>query len=298
MNCKFFPGIGSCLLVCCLSLPLQAGAAGATPAAGANPAAAATTIASPPGIPSAGDANGQLIHLGPGDLVSVSVYGQPDMDGNVYVADDGTISVPLLGSVSVAQLSPVEAARRIESALISHQLLVQPHVTIQVVQSHSQLVSVLGEVQKPGRYPINPGTNIIQLLAEAGGETENGADFVYVLRNESQGTQRMRVNLNGLGNAKDPLPHDQLRAGDSIYVPRVQQVYVYGEVRTPGVVRFQPGMTVMEAITEAGGIDERGSRRRIELKRTGSNGQEQELHVGTDDPVQPGDNIRVKQSIF
>lgn len=292
MNCKFVSVISACLLVSLLALPGHAGAADP----GAAAAAAATT--SPPGLADADAVNGGLILIGPGDLVSVSVYGQPDMDGDVYVSDQGTISVPLLGPVSVAQLSPVEAAHRVELALISHQLLVQPHVTIQVVQSHSQLVSVLGEVAKPGRYPINPDTNIIQLLAEAGGETENGADFVYVLRSEPQGTQRVRVNLTGLGDAKDPLPHDVLHAGDSVYVPRAQQIYVYGEVKSPGVYRFQPGMTVMEAITQAGGVDEKGSRRRLELKRTGANGQVQVLHVRADDLVQPGDNIRVKQSIF
>lgn len=292
MNCKFVSVIGACLLLSLLALPMHASAADATTTV------ATATTASRPGIAPNDSVNGQLIHLGPGDLVSVNVYGQPDMDGDVYVADDGTISVPLLGPVSVAQLSPVEAAHRVESALIGHQLLVRPHVTIQVVQSHSQLVSVLGEVAKPGRYPINPDTNVIQLLAEAGGETENGADFVYVLRNQAQGTQRLRVNLTGLGDAKDPLPHDLLHAGDSVYVPRAQKIYVYGEVRSPGVYRFQPGMTVMEAITQAGGVDEKGSRRRLELKRTEPNGQVQVLHVRADDLVQPGDNIRVKQSIF
>lgn len=292
MNCKLTFLTGICFVSALLALPRSASAA-------APDAAAATTTATvPASLPATDSGNGQLMQLGPGDLVSVSVYGQPDMNGDVYVSNEGTISVPLLGPVNVAQLSPVEAARRVESALISHQLLVQPHVTIQLLQSHSQLVSVLGEVQKPGRYPVSPDTNIIQLLAEAGGETENGADFVYVLRNQTQGTQRLRVNLTGLGDANYALPHDMLRAGDSVYVPRAQQIYVYGEVRAPGMYRFRPGMTVMEAITLAGGIDAAGSRRRFELKRTGTDGQVQVLHVKADDLVQPGDNIRVKQSIF
>jgi polysaccharide biosynthesis/export protein len=292
MNCKLASVTAVCLVAVTLTIPVSAGAA--------DPDVAATARATgaPTRPPAPDDARGQLMQLGPGDLVSLSVYGQPDMNGDVYVSNDGTISVPLLGPVSVAQLSPVEAAQRVESALISHELLVKPHVTIRVVQSHSQLVSVLGEVQKPGRYPVSPDTNIIQLLAEAGGETENGADFVYLLRADHQSTRRVRVNLTGLGDVQDPLPRDLLRAGDSVYVPRAQQIYVYGEVHTPGVYRFQPGMTVMEAITLAGGIDAAGSRRRFELKRTGATGEVQVLHVKADDLVQPGDNIRVKQSIF
>lgn len=292
MNWKVIAVITAGLLLTPAALPICAAAAVPD-----TPAADATAV-SPTVPPVSAGANGELIELGPGDLVSVRVYGQPDMDGDLYVADDGTISVPLLGPVQVAQLSPVVAAQRIQAALINHQLLVQPHVTIEVMQSHSQLVSVLGEVSKPGRYPINPGTNVIQLLAEAGGETENGADFVYVLHTDPQGTHRLRVSLTGLGDPKDPLSDDVLRAGDSVYVPRAQQIYVYGEVKAPGVYRFQPDMTVMEAIALAGGVDERGSRRRLELKRTGADGRVVTMHVKAGDPVQPGDNISVKQSIF
>lgn len=261
------------------------------------PAVGATTVFSgnaPPPRPYGGD----LTQLGPGDFVSLRVYGQPDMDGNVYVGDDGTISVPLLGAVHVGQLSPVEAARRVEAALESRQLLVRPHVTIQLLQSHSQLVSILGEVHAPGRYPLNPGTNVIELLAQAGGETENGANFVYVLRPAERGMQRFRVSLTGLGDPKDPLSTDALRAGDSVFVPRAQDIYVYGEVKAPGAYRFEPGMTVIEAIARAGGITERGSARRLMLKRAGPDGATVTTRVKPDDLVEPDDNIRVRESIF
>ncbi len=294
MNWRVICVVSAGLLLSPAALPICA--AGAVPDVPSGDAQAFN--ANPAPGADAANGNGQLMQLGPGDLVSVNVYGQPDMDGDVYVSDQGTISVPLLGSVRVAQLSPVEAARHIEAELISHELLVKPHVTIQVVQSHSQLVSVLGEVAKPGRYPINPGTNVIQLLAEAGGETENAADFVYVLRNDPQGTHRLRVSLTGLADPKDPLSQDVLHAGDSIYVPRAQMIYVYGEVGAPGAYRFEPDMTVMEAIARAGGVNVRGSPRRIELERTQTDGQVVTMRVKGSDLVQPGDNIRVKESIF
>jgi polysaccharide export outer membrane protein len=248
--------------------------------------------------PLANPSGAQLVQLGPGDLVSVRVYGQPDMDGDVYVADDGAIRVPLLGAVQVGHLSPVEAAESVETALQSHQLLVKPHVTIQLLQSHSQLVSILGEIHTPGRYPINPGTNVIQLLAQAGGETEAGADYVFVLRPGPGGLQRYRINLTGLNDPKDPLSTDALEAGDSVYVPRAQQIYVDGAVRTPGAYRYEPGMTVTEAITHAGGINDRGSRRRVMVRRAGPNGATSSIHVEADDLVQPDDNILVKESLF
>ena len=176
--------------------------------------------------------------------MSVHVYGQPDMDGNVYVGDDGNISLPLLGPVNVAALSPVEAAKKMEAALKSRQLLIDPHVEIAVLQSHSQLVSVLGEVKTPGRYPINPGTTVIELLAEAGGATENGADFVYVLRPDARNQiHRYTVDIKGIGDPNDPLSAAVLHAGDSVFVPRAQEFYILGEVKMPGRYRLEPGMT-------------------------------------------------------
>jgi polysaccharide export outer membrane protein len=271
------------------------------------PYAAAATPATRPSIaesvvdPStpAGSATPALIVLGPGDSIGVHVYGQPDMDGNVYVADDGSISLPLIGSIKVGGLSPVAAAKRVEAAFKEHQVLVDPHVSIAVLQSHSQLVSVLGEVHTPGRYPISPGTNVIALIAQAGGITDNGANRVYVLRPDARGNiQRYVINLQGIGDTKDALPVTTLRAGDSVYVPRAQQFYIYGEVSMPGMYRLEPRMTVIEAIARAGGVTARGTTRGLEIKRAGPGGRTVIVHAKPDDLVEAGDDIRVKESVF
>jgi polysaccharide export outer membrane protein len=86
--------------------------------------------------------------------------------------------------------------------------------------------------------------------------------------------------------------------GDSLVVPRAEHYYLSGEVATPGTYPIEPGMTVIQAIARAGGINERGSERRIELKRLGKNGQYQILHAKLGDPIQADDIIRVKESIF
>jgi polysaccharide biosynthesis/export protein len=241
----------------------------------------------------------RLIQLGVGDAVSVRVYGQPDMDGVVAVSDDGTINLPLIGAVNVVGLSPIEAAKRIQEELKNRQLLIDPQVTIAVVQSHSQRVSVLGEVHTPGRYPIDAATNVVDLLAQAGGITPAGADYVYVLRPDSNGhSQRFLVDLKGITNAKDALPTQSLQGGDSVYVPQAEQFYIYGEVGTPGMYRLEPGMTVLQAIARAGGVTPRGSERRLEIKRTGKNGKSIKLSAKPDDELQSGDIVRVKESIF
>ncbi len=123
-----------------------------------------------------GDEARRLMPLGPGDSVSIQVYGQPDMSSTEYVADDGTINLPLVGHVPVSGLSPVDAGTKVEKALSKGQFLVDPHVSITIVQSRSQRVVVLGEVKTPGRYAVDPNSSIMDLLAQAGGLTDKAAD--------------------------------------------------------------------------------------------------------------------------
>ena len=126
-----------------------------------------TTTAPPP--PDKPAVKAPLLQLGPGDSVSVQVYGQPDLSTTVYVADDGTVSVPLAGNIQVAGLSPAQASSRIEAALKSGKILVDPHVTLTVTQTRSQRVSVLGQVGAPGRYAVESNTTIFDLLAQYAG---------------------------------------------------------------------------------------------------------------------------------
>jgi polysaccharide export outer membrane protein len=247
--------------------------------------------------PAAGDQQ-HMSQLGPGDSVTIQIFGQADPTP-VYVGDDGTINVPLAGKIQVAGMSPVEAAVRVEKALKDGQYFVDPHVTLMVTQSHSQLVTVLGQVQNVGRYQITPQTTIVDLLAQAGGLKETASDFGYVLRNDGSGhVNRLPVQLSGLRDAKDTLPSVTLLGGDALVVPNAEHFYAYGEVASPGTYRIDPGMTVIQAIARAGGITIRGSERRIEVKRLGQNGKYRVIHAKPDDLVQADDTIQVKESIF
>ncbi len=241
---------------------------------------------------------GPLLQLGPGDSVSIQVYGQPDMATTVYVGDEGSIPVPLAGNVPVAGLSPAQAGSRIEAALRGHKILVDPHVTLTVVQTRSQRVSVLGQVGAPGRYPIESNTSILDLLAQAGGVGVNGSDVIYVIRQDRDGKEiRYPVDLKGLAGG-GAIPTMALKGGDSVFVPKAEQFSIYGEVTTPGRYRVEPGMTVIEAIAKAGGITLRGSQHRVAIKRKQANGSYTSVKANFGDLVQPDDVIQVKESIF
>ena len=153
---------------------------------------------SPKELPPGQETIPRIIQLGPGDSVNIQVYGQPDMTTTVYVSDDGTLPVPLAGAVPVEGLSPSEASHRIESALKSGGFLVDPHVSLTVVESRSQRVSVLGQVGKPGMYLIQSNMTIFDLLAQAGGELDTGSDVMYLLRADTSGqVQRVPISLRG-----------------------------------------------------------------------------------------------------
>ena len=264
-----------------------------------GPATQAPALPVPPApAPPAPDSR-SLMQLGPGDSVAVQVYGQPDMGATVYVSDDGTIPMPLVGAVQVAGMSPAAAARQIEGALRTGKFLVDPHVTITVTQSRSQRVSVLGEVGTPGRYTIESNETIFDLLAQAGGTKETSADVAYLMRPDKNGNmERFEVNLKSFTREQKALPTQLLQGGDSVYVPRAEQFYIFGEVTAPNMYRIEPGMTVIQAIARAGGITARGSKSRLEIKRKGADGREVTIKAKGSDPVQANDVIRVKESIF
>jgi polysaccharide export outer membrane protein len=227
------------------------------------------------------------------------VFGQPDMDTVLGVADDGSIRVPLAGAIPVGGLSPESAARRVEKAFKDGGFFIDPHVTLTVTQSLSQRVSVLGEVKTPGRYPVDSKTTIIDLLAQAGGETEFASDTVYVLRADATGAvKRYPVNVRGLVGYGPSAPTQLLRAGDSVYVPRADQFFILGEVQKPAMYKLEPNLTVIQAISVAGGVTPKGSDRRVEIKRVGKNGEQVVVKAHANDLVQPDDVIRVKESIF
>jgi len=242
----------------------------------------------------------RLLQLGPGDAVLVHVFGRPEMDTTTYVSENGMISVPLAGSIKVLGLTPAQAATQVAKALRDGQYLVNPQVTIQLTSYRSQTVSVLGEVKAPGRFPIESRTTVFDLLAQAGGVLETGSDTVYLLRPDKQGQpQRVPVNLQSLtGASPQAAPRLALRGGDSIFVPRAEQYYVYGEVAHPNRYRLEPGTTVVQAISRSGGLTARGSERRIEIKRRSADGKYETIDARLSDTVRADDVIRVKERIF
>lgn len=243
--------------------------------------------------------NSPMLALGVGDAVSVQVYGRPELAITTYVADDGSIPVPLAGNVQVRGLSPSDAGQAVAQAFTKGKFLLNPQVTVLLVQFRSQQVSVLGAVRTPGRFIVESRSTVLDVLAQAGGTTENGSDVIVLLRPDAEGTlKRTPINLKGLANTTQSLPTMTLKGGDSIFVPPADQFYIDGEVNTPNMYRLEPGMTVAQAMSRGGGITPRGSTRRIEIKRRKADGTTSTYAAEIGDAVQANDVIHVKERFF
>lgn len=278
--------IATLLWLLALSAPVMAQAP--APAVPPTPAEAST-----------GEAADPLLRLGPGDAVSIKVFGRPELDTTTYISDDGTAPVPLAGSVRIGGLSPALASARVADALREGQFLIDPQVTIFLVEFRSQQASVLGHVQSPGRFPIESKVSVFDLIAQAGGTTEDGADVIYLLRPAADGTvQRHAVDLRALTEGGTLQAAPAVQGGDSIFVPRAGQFYIHGEVQTPNMYRLEHAMTVVQALSRGGGVTQRGSSNRMEIRRRDADGQYITFRPELTDLVQADDVILIKERIF
>lgn len=237
--------------------------------------------------------------LGAGDAIRIQVFQSPDLTTEARISENGVISFPLIGVIRIAGMSPTEAEALIARRLREGKFLQNPQVTLNVTLFRSQQVSVLGNVKNPGRYALETtGMRLSEVLAMAGGVTENGTDEVILMTTRDGRMQRIVVDLVDMFTAGDMSRDVPLAAGDVIYVNRAPQFYVYGQVQRSGMYPLDRGLTVAQAIAKGGGLTLRGSDKGVRVHRRYGNRTVQVLEPKLDDPVYPDDLIFVRESIF
>jgi polysaccharide export outer membrane protein len=237
--------------------------------------------------------------LGPGDSIKVQVYQSPDLTLEARVSESGVINYPLVGRINIGGLTVPDAEARIAQALRAHKILKAPQVNINVTQVRGSQVAVLGQVQKPGRFPLEAlNARVSDMIAAAGGLTPQGDDMVVVTGVRNKKPFRKQIDMNQLFAGKGGADDILVAPGDTIYVAKAPVYYIYGEAQKPGYYRVEHGMTVMQAIAAGGGITPRGSQSRLVLTRKKPDGQVVELSPKLTDTVQAGDVLFVKESIF
>ncbi len=260
----------------------------AAPTAPAQPGAAAASAA-----PSVNE-----YRLGPGDVVKISVYNNPDLATESEISQQGKISFPLVGEVAVGGLTRGEAERAIVRALGEGGFVPNAYVNLLVAQYRSQQVSVMGEVNKPGKYPVSLNATVADLLAMAGGITAKGSNVITLIQKDAKGrTVQQEINVRKLlagGDAANP----SVGYDDIIYVPPLPVFYIYGEVRQPGAYPIAPEMTVRQALSLGGGLTVRGTERGIQLERKGKDGKMMSRRAQMSERLQPDDVLNVPEGWF
>lgn len=234
-----------------------------------------------------------------GDILKITVFKNPEMTSEVRVSEVGSIGFPLLGSVPVAGLTLPGAERKIAQLLKDGGFVANPQVNILVTQAFGNQVSVIGQFNRPGRYPLEAaGGRLSGMLAAAGGIAPTGADTVVVTGIRNGKDFRREVDIVAMSSSSNAADDISLQGGDTLFVNRAPLFYIYGQVQKPGQFRLERGMTVMQALAAGGGLTEKGTTRGVVLHRRDAKGKVQEESVSLDDDVRDQDVIYVKVSIF
>lgn len=247
--------------------------------------------------------------VGPQDVLTIMSYDQADLSGKFVVEADGTFTFPLIGRFKAGGLTLRQVEATLKKRLIDEGFFRNPQISAAVESYKSQKVFVVGEVRNPGTYVLSGNMTLIEVIARAGSTLPTATGDVVIVRagsgtaagippvNRDDDTDVVRVNLRDLENGVFS-QNAVLQDGDTIFVPRGESLYVFGQVRNPGAYPVQQkNTTVLQALSLAGGITDRGSTSRIRIIRI-VKGERVELRVNLTDHVQAGDTIVVPQRFF
>lgn len=244
--------------------------------------------------------------IGAQDVLTITVYDQADLSGKFTVDPDGTLTFPLIGRVKAGGLTlrglEEDLKKRLADGYLRH-----PQVSVSMDTYRSQQIFVMGEVRAPGAYQLTGDMTIIEAIARAGSTTAQAADEVMIVRPKDgkaagpslsveDEADVIRVNLREIQEGALS-KNVALRDGDTLVVQKARSVYVFGQVKTPGAYAVDKDTTVLQALSLAGGVTDRGSTGRIKIVRT-VDGKKKEVKAKLTDIVEPGDTIIVAERFF
>jgi polysaccharide export outer membrane protein len=247
--------------------------------------------------------------VGPQDVLMITSYEQADLSGRFSVEADGTFTYPMVGRVKAGGLTLRQVEAQVKKQLQDGGFFNNPQLSVSIEQYKSQKVFVVGEVRSPGTYPLSGDMNLVEALARAGSTLPSASGEAIIVHPVAPGvsgpTLPMQddapnvehVDLRELQSGVFSL-NAALRDGDTIFIPRAESVYVFGQVKNPGAYALQQkNTTVLQTLALAGGVTDRASTSRVQIIRVVS-GQKKELNVKLTDAVLPGDTIVVRERFF
>ena len=287
--------------------------------AAASPARAAEEQAPAAPAPPASPQAVPDYEIGPEDILKVTVYGHEDLTQTILVQADGTFTFPLIGRVKGDFLTTKQLEQKI-TTLLARGYVRNPQVTVVVQEFRSKTIFVVGEVARPGSYPLaGQKMTLVEILAKAGPMTVNAGAEVIVVRpapdaavsgpvlptqvaegaeaKEGQAKAEVfRINVRDI-QAGELEKNLELRPKDTVFVPQAPKMFVSGEVRNPGAYPWFPGMTARQLISMAGGLSPEGSDGRLKIVRD-VGGTSHEYGIKLDDLVKAGETLVVRRRLF
>jgi polysaccharide export outer membrane protein len=246
--------------------------------------------------------------IGPQDVLEIVVWDNEDLSGKTAVTLDGYINYQLIGKLKAAELSPPELAGKI-TKLLADGYLIDPQVTVRVLEYRSKKVFIVGEAMEPGTYYLRKKTTLVETVSMAGGPTKEADREVIVVRpytnvpeidqgTENLGSQGKQIRVDLRSALEGDLSQNIfVENGDSIFIPKAKTFFIMGEVRKPGEYKLERGTTVRKAVSLAGGASEKAALGRIKVVRI-IDGKDVESRIGIDELLLPNDTVTVPESIF
>jgi polysaccharide export outer membrane protein len=227
--------------------------------------------------------------VGEGDVLKITVYEHADLETTARISGDGVINFPLIGNVKIAGMNIGQISEKI-SGLLADGYIVDPQVAVFIEEFRSKRTVVMGEVESPGLYVLHGQTTFVELLSKAGGLTKDAGDEAVIKRkigDEENGEHTITINLKHLIRDGDISLDVPIMDGDNIYISKAGVFYATGEVKRPDAYKHEEGLTVVKALTMAGGFTEKAAPGRVKIMRK-----------RMDEPVLPDDVIIVPESFF
>ena len=205
--------------------------------------------------------------IGAHDVLEVRVYGEEDLSRTTEVTSKGAIGMPLVGEVPVLGLTAAEIEDRLK-ALYGKDYLVSPQIFVTVKDFKSQTIQVLGAVKTPGIVTLTKPSAVLDVLSLAGGISDAGGKTLLLLRGGTgKPTEPTTVDVHRLLVEGDTTQNLDVHGGDIVFVPRGDEIYILGEVRNPGALKYEEGMTLTQAISKMNGFTKSASKSKVQVVR-------------------------------
>jgi len=250
--------------------------------------------------------------FGPGDVISISITDSPEMSGAFQVSNDGIVALPYIGQLKVAGLNGIQVTKALTEALKKSDILTDPIVNVAVEEYHSRTVQVLGAVAKPGEYPLQRPTRVLDVIAHAGGLSPNAGNTITI---SHQGTgvpvdlATRSIDISKLARGQDRTGNIEIQPGDVVNVSAAPIIYVIGAVNRPGgfaITDTASGVTTLQAVALAEGIKPIAAPKRALLIRASVDGKPRERfpvdiasilsNKSEDEVLQPNDILYIPDS--